>query len=247
MKARSLRWTAGLGLAGIAHVSLFWAVVFFKAPERQSSSNPDHHTTFEYVKAGSGLDSPLMAEQVELFDPRPLLLPTKWNAGSGDPFGDLIDEERRIFGDFDPQFRSGAGNFGDAYGNEWKETESVLTAQAEFQVGVLSNFSRKAEERLPAGLDGFEARVVDLKTGNELYRDRIYNNEARRSLSESLPEWRPAQFVMSVADSFVLQEMTVASSSGSSEADALLRTVVLSGILGRGVLNDGSYLVKIGL
>ena len=247
MKARSLRWTAGWGLAGIFHVALFWAVVFFNPPERKSASQADHHTAYEYVKAGSAVNSALVAEQIALFDPRPLLLPTKWNAGNADTIRDFIDDERDIFEDFQPQFRSGDGNFANSYGNRWNELESVLSAQVGFEASVLNAFGRKAEAPPSFAREGFETRVIDLSSGEELFSDRIYNNEARSTLVHGWPEWRPAQFLVSVADSFAVQEITVVSSSGSSGADELLRGVALSGILRRGLLEDGSYLVKIGL
>lgn len=247
MKARSLRWIAGWGLAGIFHIALFWAVVFFDPPKRKSLSQADHHTAFEYVKAGSAINSPLVAEQIELFDPRPLLLPTKWNAGSADTIRDFIEDEREIFEDFEPRFRSGEGNFAESYGNRWKESASILSVQEEFEVSALETFGRKAEELPSFAREGFEARVIDLSSGEELFLDRVYNSEARRSLINDWPEWRPAQFLVSVKDSFVAQEVAVVSSSGSSEADELLRGVALSGILRRGRLEDGSYLVKIGL
>jgi len=189
----------------------------------------------------------LVAEQVELFDPRPLLLPTRWNAGSAETIRDFIDEEREIFEDFPPQFRSEDGNFARRYGNRWREMTSVLEAHIEFEASVLDELGRKENPQPAVERRGFAVRVLGLRGGEEIISERLYNSDARGELEEEWPEWRPAHFVVSVEDSFLVRETTVVRSSGSSDADALLADVALSGELARGALEDGSYLVKIGL
>ena len=191
------------------------------------------------------VDSHSVRQQITLFDPRPLLLPTQWNVASAQNLRDFLTEENRIFAEYEPMYRAEAGDFITTFGNRWTGFESVEEAQLTFAADDFRNLGRKVEGAI-APLDSLlEVKVLDPASGETLFF-RSYTNSAARELAEGWPDWRPARFLASVESSFLSTRMNVLESSGFEEVDRRLEVLLASQLIGKGMLKDGPYIVEVG-
>ncbi len=60
-----------------------------------------------------------MQQQIELFDPKPLMQPTPWNTANFDRVGDYVEADLEIFVDYQPIYGSENGEFVSVFGNAW--------------------------------------------------------------------------------------------------------------------------------
>ena len=115
MTRRSSRFIVSLSLAGIFHLGLLWGVVLVwdSDPDRTERISKPQTVEVSYVNSNQ------LTRSFELFDPRPLLIPTEWNYATTQYLRDVLQEEKQIFADYDPMYRSEAGDFVSTFGDRW--------------------------------------------------------------------------------------------------------------------------------
>ena len=237
---RATRWVAGLCGASIAHLAVFWAVGLVALERADKTPTEAQTTIIEYLDAAS------VDQQMTLFDPRPLLVPTRWNVANAENVGEIVQEERDIFDDYSPAFQSALGDFIGRYGNPLGQSVSAIGAgrlpwsDVSFQ-GMCVEEGALAQ----AQSDELEMLIVNPATGEVVLGESMSVQEAA-SLADSWPDWRPVTFLATVDQSFLVGGMSVLNSSGYEEVDERLKQLAADRMIPRGRLPDGPYLIEVG-
>lgn len=240
MSLRVTRWIAGLSGAIIAHLAVFWAVALV-TPRKPAGTGPTKPQTMsvEYLDASS------VRQQLTLFDPRPLLIPTRWNVAGTQAISEIVQEERDIFEDYQPVFQSASGDFIATYGNRLGSSDDYALTELPWSEPGFKGMGTRHTPPPAAQPDELEMAVIDPGTGNVVSRRTIALPEAT-ALADSWPDWRPVTYLATVEQSFLLGGMPVLSSSGYEEVDLRLEELVARRMMPLGGLPDGPYLVEVG-
>lgn len=236
---RTLRWTVAGSFALLFHIALFWGVVWTREPAQRLRSSQRQFTEIQYTTERTKL----LDQQMTLFDPRPLLLPTEWNASNVRRLGDFTQEEADLFPDFPPKFELEDGDYLDDFGNAPATYERLASAQVEFDYPIFHEIASDRRDLPPAQAKDVEAVVIDAKNGGELRRATIYNVAGK--LSATWPDWQPTTLIATIERSFLEAGVSVLRSSGYAEADQLLREATRAAFSRLGPLPDGVYFVEI--
>lgn len=242
---RSLRWTSAVAVTVLLHLALYWGVALTRDSEQKLRRQQRQFAEIQYFDADTADRSEALRQQMSLFDPRPLLLPTQWNASNASGLLAFWQEEADIFPEFAPMFELEDGNYVDDFGNVPATYDRLSAAQTEFaslpfrELGRSATLGLAYEEEL-----GMSVSVVDLATGAELKRILIYNEEVQ-ALDVAWPDRRPATLLATVEDSFQVGGLSVVSSSGFNEADREINTIAYANFSRLGQLEDGVYLLEI--
>ncbi|EDY83922.1 hypothetical protein VDG1235_3549 [Verrucomicrobiia bacterium DG1235] len=241
---RTLRWTWALVAAVLAHVGLYWGVALTRDSGQKLRRQERQFTELQYFGGDAAERSELIKQQMTLFDPRPLLLPTEWNAANAASLNEFWQEEAEIFPPFTPMFELEDGNYVDDFGNVPANYDQLSTAQTEFGFPPFRQLGRSETALEYVQEPGLSLSVLDPSSGAEVARTLIYN-DAVRDLTASWPDWRPATLLATVEDSFQVGGLAVLTSSGFDEADRKLSEIAYAEFSDLGVLRDGVYLLEI--
>ncbi len=240
MKLRTSRWIIAICVAAIVHIAIFWGVTlldFSFAPATDQAANQGN---IEYVSVDQ------IEEEMTLFDPRPLLLPTRWNFANTEVLEDRIQEEP-IFKDYAPAYGAEDGNFVYRYGNQWSIKDSPREYLTSFELNRFAKLRRREPKLTRVEESSLHVLVKNPASGRVLYSDAkpLYNNAAQE-ISEEWPGWEPATFLVTVMDSFFLSQGSIVQSSGFAEVDQRLSSLISGGLLIGTAVPDGAYFVEIG-
>ncbi len=244
MKRSTSRWIAGVGVGGIVHVGLFWLIGWVGDGEPAQRAAPSGGASIRFVGSTTEEMSPLMLEQIALFDPKPLMKPTRWNGANFSRIELSEDAGTALFVDYAPMFASDTGDFVASFGNEWKGAPEPKETQLQFPVATLAQFGRGSlatADRVPESL-GLE--VVNLRTGETIERRRVYNNAAL-DIAALETGWDSVEYLVEILDSFAAGAATVVKSSQFPEIDRRFSELMRRELLPKGLLINGSYLIRI--
>ena len=241
MTRRSSRFIVSLSLAGIFHLGILWGIVIVWDNEDDSIERISKPQTVEV----SYVNSDQLMRSFELFDPRPLLIPTEWNFATTERLEEVLQEEKQIFADYDPMYRSEAGDFVSTFGDRWEGIDSYQDLQSRFGEELFRGLSSVREKKPEALGQSIEVSVFRPATGERVFR-KVYYINAAEDLANAWPDWRPARFLASVEKSFLVTRMNVLESSGYQEVDEKLERLLASQLIGKGLFEDGPYLVEVG-
>ncbi len=245
MRRSTSRWVVGVSVGGMVHIGIFWGLVFLEDSNvdeepvsRQSAAK------LAYIGSDTGSLSPIMTQQIELFDPKPLMQPTDWNTANFDRVEAYVEADLEIFVDYQPIYSSEDGAFVPLFGNAWKSAGSPKAALLEFPFEATRQFGRVAIETPKLAGDGVELEVIRMHDGQVVFEGSYYNSVAQEIVA--LPgNWGIASFVIQVVDSFRVGLPLTDQSVGNLEADRQLSELVLRELLPKGLLNNGSFRVRI--
>ncbi len=240
---RTLRWTWAIAVTVLVHVSLYWGVALTRDSGQKLRRQDRQFTEIQYLDSRSTKLSVVLLQEMTLFDPRPLLLPTKWNAASAAGLSSFWQEEAEIFPEFTPMFELEDGNYIDDFGNVPASYGQLANAQVDFAFSPFRELGRRDEAVAYEEERGLSLVVEDPSSGAELKRIYIYN-DAVRALEASWPDWRPATFLATVEGSFQVGGLSVVASSGFDEADREMSSIAYSNFPKLGLLEDGVYLLE---
>ncbi len=237
---RTLRWTWAFVATILVHVSLYWGVALTRDSGQRLRRQERQHTDIHYVDSGS---TELLAQQMSLFDPRPLMLPTEWNSANAVSLLENGQEEAEIFPEFAPMFELEDGNYIDDFGNVPANYEQLSMAQVDFGFLPFRQLGRSEQSLDYEEEQGVTLSVLDPASGRELKRIYIYN-DAIRALEERWPDCRPATLLATVEGSFQVGGLSVVESSGFDGADREMSSIAYSNFPALGLLEDGVYLLE---
>ena len=244
MKRRTSRWIVGLGGGAIVHLALFWTVGVVTDSEEVDRASRVDGATIRFVGSNSEEMSPLMQEQMALFDPKPLMKPTRWNGANIDRLELTEDAGAALFVDYAPRFASETGDFVEAYGNRWSAALEPRETQLEFPIAVSNQFGRAERAADPQLEESLGLEIVRLDSGETVARQSLYNNAALE-LSKQEVAWDSMEFLVEVLDSFAAGSATVVKSSRFPEIDRAFSELLRRELLPKGLLRNGAYLVRI--
>lgn len=187
-----------------------------------------------------------VSEQMALFDPRPMLLPTEWNAANAGDLEDLVDEELPIFEDYEYRFAREEGGFVTTYGNPWGGDFELRDVQLAFDFPQLDQIGSGSEKRGMARDSVVTVRLLDPGSGRLLHEETLLRENVEE-FREKWPGWAPVTYFITVVDSFFMHGATVLDSSGHQDLDIALQQLAKNGLENRGIWKDGSYILEVGL
>lgn len=240
---RTMRWTWAIVVTVLVHVSLYWGVALTRESGQKLRRQDRQFTEIQYFDSRSAERSEALAQQMFLFDPRPLLLPTRWNAANAASLSEYWQTEAEIFPDFAPMFELEDGNYIDDFGNVPANYEQLSTAQVDFGYLPFKELGRESESVDYEQGQGISLVVLDPADGRELKRIYIYN-DAVQALEVAWPDRRPATLLATVEGSFQVGGLSVIASSGFDEADREMSSIVYAHFPKLGLLEDGVYLLE---
>lgn len=240
---RTLRWTWALAAAVLVHVTLYWGVALTRDSGQKLRRQERQHTEINYLDAQSTEQSEVLTQRMNLYDPRPLLLPTKWNSANAVSMLGFWQEEAEIFPAFAPMFELEDGNYIDDFGNVPANYEQLSAAQVDFGFLPFQELGRSRLEVDYQEEQGVSLAAVDPASGRELKRIYIYN-DAVAALDSQWPDRRPATFLATVEGSFQVGGLSVVESSGFDEADREMTSIAYANFPELSLLEDGVYLLE---
>lgn len=241
---RTLRWTWGIAFAVVFHLGLYWSVALTRDSNQTLRRQTRQFTEIQYIDSETAERSDALNQEILLFDPRPLLLPTEWNTANAQGLNDYWQEEGDIFPPFAPMFELEDGNYIDDFGNVPANYDELTLAQSEFGFPPFRELGRQEFEGTFTQEQGFSMTVRDLADGREVQAYVIYNDASVEVLRE-WPGLGPATFLATVKDGFPAAGLSVVNSSGFDEADRRLNGIVSGGFSEVDGLVDGVYLLEI--
>ena len=105
-------------------------------------------------------------------------------------------------------------------------------------------FGREDLKRSSSGSVGFELEVVEVGSGRKVFSKDVSLNVAR-SVLEVEEAWESVEFLLQVVDSFQVGAPSTFQSSKFPEIDRMLSELTTKELLPKGLLINGSYLVRI--
>jgi len=212
------RWSEGAGAARLAPSQNFTAQTVGLQPIR---AQPFH---------GEG---DLVADEALFFDPSPLFLPTRWNAGAVGMPESILQEAEELFEDYAPKLRFaregvGSGLLGNADSAEARASELVFAD--EDGVG-LSVMGRRAEEpvRLPERSGRLEvvATSAQVRQGNATARRVLVRDLVPPAVPSGAGNWQPLELAAVVDAAGLVGTVTLVQSSGVEAVDEFFRDYVV--------------------
>lgn len=248
MRRAASRWILGISIGAIVHVAIYWALILVEKPSSSGSAARAEGAAFRYLGKEQVELSPVMQQQLELFDPKPLVQPTQWNLANFDGRFDRIEafvgDDMDLFIDYVPNYGNEKGDFISAFGNSWRPAESPEEVFLDFSMDRSKGFGRRALDGEFVEDDSFELKITRLSDGvNVLEQD--YSGELALDVRQLPGEWGSASFLVLIVDSFQVGSPITERGSGSSEADRRLRLLVETALIPKGALPDGFYALQI--
>lgn len=215
-----------------------------RGTEQKLKRQSRQYTEIQYFDQKATERSEVLRQEMMLFDPRPLLLPTRWNAANATALTDFLQDEGEIFPDFLPMFEVEDGNYIDDFGNSVASYDNLGAAQVDFSGNLFERIAGEPEQTFEPLPVGSQVTLRDPRSGGEVASVSIYSEGIER-LNQDWPEWRPATFLATIEESFVIGGLSVVKSSGFDEVDQAMRGILRSYFPDLKQLEDGVYLVEI--
>ena len=245
MRRSTSRWIVGLAVGGILHIGIFWSLALLAPGDVEvGSKKREEAAKVAYIGSDSGDLSLTMQQQIELFDPKPLMQPTPWNTANFDRVGDYVEADLEIFVDYQPIYGSEDGEFVSVFGNTWSPAGSAKETILGFPLQITRQLGRVAAKTQRLAREGVELEVVRMRDGATVFEETFYNNVADEILK--IPgSWGIASFIVQVVDSFQVGRPSIDQSAGNSEADSQLSNLIVLQLLPKGLLTNGFFHVKV--
>ncbi len=244
MRRSTSRWIVGVSAGAIIHIGIFWIIGALADSEEVDRKRRVTGATLQFIGSDTEELSLVMREQIMLFDPKPLMMPTQWNGASFEPNEAYENENSAIFVDYLPMFVSDSGDFVASFGNSWHRAGSPREIQLEFPFVVAKQFGREAANRPQAIREGVGLEVIEVGSGRTVISRDVYSNDAP-SVFELEEAWESVEFLLQVMDSFQEGVPLVVQSSRFPDIDRKLGEILTKELLPKGLLGNGSYLVRI--
>ncbi len=248
MSRSASRWVLGIGIGAIVHLAIYWALVLVAKPPSRGSAVRTEEATFRYLGKDQVELSAVMQQQLELFDPKPLVQPTQWNMANFDGRFDRIEafvgDDRDPFIDYVPNYGNEKGDFISAFGNSWRPADSAEEVFLDFPMDRAKGFGRRVLNVQFVEDESFELKIIRLNDGATVV-DRQYESELALEIRQLPGDWGSAAFLVQIVDSFQVGLPITENGSGSTEADSRLRHLVETVLIPQGELSDGFYAVQI--
>ena len=217
-------------------------------PGPKGSAKRPEGAVFRYLGKDQVELSPIMQQQLELFDPKPLVQPTQWNlANSDDRFNrieEFVEDDMDLFIDYLANYGDEKGDFVSAFGNSWRQAEDASKVFLGFSIDRTKGFGRR-DRNLQSVEDESIVLVIVRLFDCVSVLVRSYVNDVARQVRQLPGDWGSASFIVQILDSFQVGLPVTERGSGSLEADARLRSFVETEFIPKGELRDGFYLVQI--
>ena len=245
MRRSTFRWIVGVALGGILHIGIFWSLALLAPGDIEvGSKEREEAAKVAYIGSDSGDLSLIMQQQIELFDPKPLMQPTPWNTANFDRVGDYVEADLEIFVDYQPIYGSEDGEFVSVFGNTWSPAGSAEETILGFPLQITRQLGRVAANTQRLAREGVELEVVRMRDGATVFEETFYSNAADEILK--IPgSWGIASFIVQVVDSFQVGRPSIDQSAGNSEADSQLSNLIVLQLLPKGLLTNGFFHVKV--
>ncbi|MDQ8187254.1 hypothetical protein [Pelagicoccus sp. SDUM812002] len=240
---RTIRWTWAFVATVMVHVILYWGVALTRDSGQKLRRQERQFTEIRYLDSRSSDHSEVLAQQMSLFDPRPLLLPTEWNSANAVSLLGFWQEEAEIFPEFTPMFELEDGNYIDDFGNVPANYEQLSMAQVDFGFLPFRELGRSTLSVSYEEAQGVSLVAFDPSSGSEVSRINIYN-DALDDLGSQWPDRRPLTLLATVEGSFQVGGLSVVESSGFDEADREMSAIAYANFPKLGLLEDGVYLLE---
>lgn len=248
MRRSASRWILGISIGAIVHVAIYWAIVLVEKPSSRGTAVRLEGATFRYIGKDQVELSAVMQQQLELFDPKPLVQPTQWNMANFDGRFDRIEafvgDDMDLFIDYVPNYGNEKGDFISAFGNSWRPADSAVEVFLDFPMDRTKDFGRRALDAQFVEDESFELKITRLDDGASVL-DQKYGSEMGLEIRQLPGDWGSASFLVQIVDSFQVGSPITERGSGSSEADSRLRGLVETVLVPKGKLSDGFYAVQI--
>ncbi|MGK0237730.1 MAG: hypothetical protein ACI92G_001190 [Candidatus Pelagisphaera sp.] len=244
MQRSTSRWIVGVSLGGIVHIGVFWMVAVVSNSDEAERKKRPEGAMLQYIGSDPKELSQVMKEQIMLFDPKPLMKPTQWNGANFERIEGYSKTDSTPFLDYAPQFSSDSGIFFEQFGNSWSPAGSPRENQLAFPSVTTRQFGREDLKRSSSGSVGFELEVVEVGSGRKVFSKDVSLNVAR-SVLEVEEAWESVEFLLQVVDSFQVGAPSTFQSSKFPEIDRMLSELTTKELLPKGLLINGSYLVRI--
>ncbi|KXU35309.1 hypothetical protein AXK12_05535 [Cephaloticoccus capnophilus] len=232
-------WGAALAVAALALLLLLGLLslnlggelepseVARTAPSRNRAAQPVGLQPIRSQQSPHG-ESDLVAAEALFFDPSPLFLPTRWNAGAVDMPETILQEAEELFEDYAPQLSFaregiGSGLLGNTDSAELRAAELVFSD--EDGVG-LSVIGRGAEE--PARLPERSGRLEVRETATA--RRVVVRDLVPPTTPAGAANWQPLELAAVIDAAGLVGPVTLVHSSGVEAVDEFFRDYVVSGL-----------------
>jgi len=185
-------------------------------------------------------ESDLVAAEALFFDPSPLFLPTRWNAGAGGMPDTIVQEAEELFEDYAPKLhfaREGVGrgllanrdSATSALASAVVARASELVFSDEDGVG-LSVMGRSAEEpaQLPERSARLEVVAISAPTSLATARRVIVRELVPPAVPAGAVNWRPLELAAVVDAAGIVGTVTLVQSSGVEGVDEFFRDYLVS-------------------
>ncbi len=245
MRRPTSRWIVGVAVGGIVHIGIFWGLAFL-APTKENIGPKEREDSVKVAYIGSDTSdlSLPMKQQIELFDPKPLMQPTEWNTANFDRVEAYVEEDLEIFVDYEAIYGSEEGEFVSAFGNAWSPADSASEVMLDFPFQVTRQLGRVARDNPRLDREGVDLEIVRMRDGETVFEESYYNNVAVEIL-EIPGDWGLASFLVQIVDSFQVGSPSIDQSVGNSEADSKLSDLIVRELMPKGLLTNGSFHVKL--
>ncbi len=245
MRRSTSRWIVGIATGGIVHIGIFWAIVFLDSQPETLTPQREDKANIVYVGPDTDDLSPIMRQQIELFDPKPLMQPTEWNTSNFDRVeAYYVEEDLQIFVDYEPIYESEDGDFVTTFGNAWTPADAPAQTALSFPVDATRGVGRVSLKLSSDFEEGVALEVIRMGSGETVFQNTYYNNAALEILG--IPgDWGIASFTVLVVDSFLAGLPSIEESSGNPETDRRISELTVRKLLPKGLLDSGAYRVRI--
>ena len=245
------RWVAGGVTALIAVFLIAGAAVLLRPvgdADHAAAKRPGGPRV-ELARLDEGRAGRLLREQATIFDPTPLFLPTRWNAGQQPLPGNVVHQPWQVFSAFKPKLE-----FGD------EDLKLPIHSTLVVPRGPLDLLKQPSREPF-LGFDRRDEKLVPLAPRYGLAQ--VWRtSDGKLELSQAIDEpvvtsdgpnyWRPAQFLVVVTVTGLLGRPVRLDSEGSGsgadaeEVDSFLRDYLVNHLHLGARLEPGVYRVVMG-
>jgi hypothetical protein len=233
-------WVIAGGLALFAVIFVVW--LFSRPPVPPAAVTPTRPASaVGLTRLDDATTDAMVREQADLFDPRPLFLPTRWNAQPRNLPAEVAREPGASFADFAPK---------------WTFDESMLALSFPTVVATPSQpveaFAVSTPVRPLLGLGRVDLAMTALTARGGFVEVQAAGTGERvlgQGLVEALPpavDWAPLEFLVAVNAAGLVGPPQLMRTSGSDAVDAYFRTFLVEKFRLGARLRAGFFRVCIG-
>jgi hypothetical protein len=239
------RRRAGWWAAGLTVVSaLLGFVVLFRpigGPVNPANPPPPPRVSITPIDGRSG--NLLLHDQATIFDPTPLFLPTEWNTNQG-PLPAVVQRQPgQVFPDFDPKLTFGQAELVlpiESAESTPQQPVDLLKVQSR---DPFLGFGRVDVALAPLASRSAVVEVREVGTGKVVLTRML---DIQTSIPSGEPDWKPAEFLISVTAEGLLGRPMETASSDLEDVDVFFRDYLATTLRLGERLAPGMYYVVVG-